>query len=199
MARTQDVPVRLGRRERAAVRALAAATVAFGLYGFVTGARGTVEYLLTVAVLAAVAAACWGADGPRWLAVALPVLGVAHLAGGLVGVGHDVLYNASFGAPALRYDHLVHASAIFAGTVVLWSFFVPTGDRWARPRSLVMLTVLAGLGLGALNETIEFLTTLAHHGSHVGGYANTGWDLVCNVVGGLTAGWYIAVTRRAEA
>jgi hypothetical protein len=52
----------------------------------------------------------------------------------------------------------------------------------------VVLCVLGGLGLGALNELIEFLATLAHSGSHVGGYENTGWDLLSNLVGATAAG-----------
>lgn len=198
MEQTQDIVARLGPRERAAIRALVVAMLAFGIYGAVTRAPDTVQYLVTVAVLAAIVAACWRPDTPRWLAVALPVLGVAHLAGGLVRVGDDVLYNASFGSPAIRYDHLVHASAIFAGTIALWSFVLSRAEPHAARRGLVLLAILAGLGLGALNETIEFLATVVHHGSHVGGYANTGWDLVCNAVGGAAAGWYLTAQRQAE-
>jgi hypothetical protein len=42
---------------------------------------------------------------------------------------------------------------------------------------------------------VEFLSTLAHSGSHVGGYANTGWDLVCNTGGGLAAGAFLRRSR----
>src|SRR5215472_1767144 len=45
-----------------------------------------------------------------------------------------------------------------------------------HPRELVLLAVGAALGLGALNEVVEFLAILAHHGAHAGGYWNTGWD-----------------------
>ena len=198
MSRTRDLPVPVGPRQRSALRAVAVVTAAFAIYGVVTHAPATVEYLLTVGLLAAGAAACWPADAPAWLAVALPVLAGAHLAGGLVRVGDDVLYNASFGARAMRYDHLVHAAAIFVGTVVLWSLLVPAVAVGGGARNLVALVVLAGLGLGALNETVEFLTTLAHHGTHVGGYTNTGWDLVCNLIGGVAAGWYLINARRAN-
>jgi len=66
-------------------------------------------------------------------------------------------------------------------------------------RELVILAVGAALGLGALNEVVEFLATLAHHGAHVGGYRNTGWDLVCNVIGAGAAGLVITKSHATAA
>ena len=62
----------------------------------------------------------------------------------------------------------------------------------------MLLAAGTALGLGALNETVEFLATLAHHGAHAGGYWNTGWDLVSNFTGVAAAGLVIA-RRRAGA
>jgi hypothetical protein len=39
------------------------------------------------------------------------------------------------------------------------------------------------MGFGALNEVIEFAATLTMPHTNVGGYVNTGWDLVSNLVG----------------
>ena len=47
--------------------------------------------------------------------------------------------------------------------------------------------VRGGMGLGSLNELIEFAATLTVPETNVGGYINTGWDLVSNCVGALTA------------
>ena len=44
---------------------------------------------------------------------------------------------------------------------------------------------------------IEFLLTMAHHGAHVGGYENTGWDLVSNLVGAVAA-WRLLTRRVAS-
>ena len=175
------------RTELACLRVVASALVVFGVYGFATGAPSTVAYLLVVSVVAIAAAVLWKPDTPPWLAVGLTVLAVAHLAGGLVRVGDDVLYNASFARPAFRYDHLVHASGVCLGTLALWHLLGIGGVPQHAGRHTVLLVVLGGLGLGALNETIEFLTTTAHAGAHVGGYENTGWDLVSNVAGALVA------------
>ena len=59
---------------------------------------------------------------------------------------------------------------------------------------LLVLALAAGLGFGALNEVVEFIATLTMPETNVGGYINTGWDLVANTVGATTAvlliGWF---------
>ena len=51
-----------------------------------------------------------------------------------------------------------------------------------------------GMGVGALNEVIEFLATLALPDTNVGGYHNTGRDLIANLLGAATAA--VVVVRR---
>jgi hypothetical protein len=117
-----------------------------------------------------------------------------------VRVGDGVLYNASFWTEAFQYDHLVHASGVFAGTLVVWTMFRPSlaATGVGRRTGMIALWVLGGLGLGAANETIEFVVTLLNDASHVGGYTNTGWDLVSNVVGAGAAGAVIARSGRSH-
>jgi hypothetical protein len=38
-----------------------------------------------------------------------------------------------------------------------------------------------------LNEVVEFIAVLTIPNTNVGGYENTGWDLVANLVGASTA------------
>jgi len=54
------------------------------------------------------------------------------------------------------------------------------------------------MGLGALNEVVEFAATLLVPETNVGGYLNTGWDLVANAIGAATAALIIWL-RRASA
>jgi hypothetical protein len=189
--------------ERVALGVVAAAMALFGGYGLATGAPSTVAYLGTVAGLGIVVvrlqrtAVARGGGLPVPLTFGLAALAAAHLAGGLVRVGDDVLYNASLRWPVLRYDHVVHASGVCLGTLVLWTLVVAPAVTPDARRAAILVSALGGLGLGALNETVEFLTTVVHGGAHVGGYTNTGWDLVCNVVG-ATAAVYV-LGRRAPA
>ncbi|MBN1477215.1 hypothetical protein JXA47_10715, partial [Candidatus Sumerlaeota bacterium] len=53
-----------------------------------------------------------------------------------------------------------------------------------RPRpGLMLLVLLAGMGLGAMNEVVEFAATQSIAEVNVGGYENTGWDMVFNLIG----------------
>src|SRR5207244_11968414 len=104
--------------------------------------------------------------------------------------GGDVLYNAHPPLHALQYDHVFHATASGIATVVLWTFLSKEID--SMPLAIAV-AALGGLGVGAINELIEFLATLAHHGQHVGGYRNTGWDLMSNTVGVAVAGTVLAI------
>ena len=181
--------------EVAALATVAASAVGFAVYGVATSAPSTAAYVLTVLGVGALLLALRRTAVPSGLALALAFLAVAHLAGGLVRIGDGVLYNASPGSAVLRYDHLVHASGVFLGTLVVWTLFAPLGLDARGRRAALAVWVLSGLGMGAANETIEFLATLAHRGTHIGGYTNTGWDLVSNVIGAAAAA--LVITRSA--
>lgn len=54
---------------------------------------------------------------------------------------------------------------------------------------IALLATLCGLGFGALIEVLEFLMTLLVP-TNVGDYADTGWDLVSDLIGaGVVAVW----------
>jgi hypothetical protein len=183
--------------EAAGLVIVALAILGFGFYGWRTHAPSTVAYLTIVTAVSVVLVAVRRVPLPGSLVGGLAVLAVAHLAGGLVRIGQDVLYNASAGSPVLRYDHFVHSAGSFLAVLVCVRLF---GSRETpTPRAALPMWLLAGLGLGALNEMIEFLTTVLHHGSHVGGYVNTGWDLVSNFGGSLVACAVVARSSRRPA
>jgi uncharacterized membrane protein YjdF len=190
---------RLSRAERGAIQIVAVALVGFCIYGFATGSPSTVGYVFSVLVIGAAIAWLRRAPLPDLLAIALAIAAVLHLAGGLINVGQNVLYNASIGPYSkalgthfLQYDHVAHAYVSFVIAFACWVMIAAPHAAANHRRELVILAVGAALGLGALNEMVEFLATLAHHGAHVGGYWNTGWDLVCNFIGAGAAGIVIA-------
>ena len=53
------------------------------------------------------------------------------------------------------------------------------------------------MGFGGLNEVIEFFLTLTLPETNIGGYINTGWDLVSNLVGATIACGLIAWRHQA--
>lgn len=182
---------RLTPRELGALVAVGLAVVGFTGYGLATGAPSTIGYVASVAAVTGALVALRRRPLPGALPLALASIAIGHLAGGLVNVGDEVLYNVSFRTEVLRYDHLLHGTAVFVGTLTVWALFAASDDGRRSP-GLLAVWVLSGLGLGAINELVEFLATLAHGGLHVGGYDNTGWDLAANLVGGVAAGVVIA-------
>lgn len=145
----------------------------------------------------------WGLSG--W--------GLAHMAGGLIAVPeswpingeHRVLYSVWLIPERLKYDHLIHAYGFGLTTLVCWEGMCAIlaaqrnhTDTSAPVPTLGMLTLCgaASMGFGGLNEVIEFFLTLALPKTNIGGYINTGWDLVSNLVGVLIAGILIAWSHR---
>lgn len=118
---------------------------------------------------------------------------VMHMCGGFVHLGGVRLYDITLvqlaGAPyhILRYDQFVHAFCYFTLGGLLKTIVVAQAAPGAPRRGLAMLTLLAALGVGALNEIIEF-TAVAWFGSDgVGDYFNNALDNVFNAVGALAA------------
>jgi ABC-type Fe3+-siderophore transport system permease subunit len=106
----QTTTTRSDAAEVAAIGVLCSALLGFGTLGFVTHSPSTVSYLCSVVAVAVVLVVHRRTTLSPTLTLALAGLAVAHLAGGLVNVGDDVLYNAYLWAPVLEYDHFVHAS-----------------------------------------------------------------------------------------
>jgi putative membrane protein len=178
----------------------------FCIWGFATGSPSTVGYLSSVLVIAAAIMCMRRSVLPDLLAIALAIAAMLSLAGGLINVGQGVLYNASvgpyigtLGTHILQYDHVVHGYVSFVIVFACWELLATPHAAPAHRRGLVTLVVFAALGLGALNEMVEFVATLAHHGAHAGGYWNTGWDLMCNAIGAGAAGLVIARSNAGAA
>ncbi len=135
--------------------------------------------------------------GQLW---ALSVWGLLHMAGGLVSVPAHlpvngpirVLYSLWIIPDLLKYDQVVHAFGFGVTTWICWhairaSLRTVSGAEPRPSLGLMVLSAAAGMGFGALNEVIEFIAVLTIPNTNVGGYENTGWDLVANLAGCVTA------------
>jgi putative membrane protein len=135
-------------------------------------------------------------SGELW---GLTLWGLLHMAGGNVRVGEGVLYEVQLLPGVLRFDQFVHAFGFGVSTLVcfrvLSHFLRPNVDRWWP---LAVLTLLMGSGLGAMNEIVEFVAVLTMPETGVGGYDNTMWDLVFNLIGGVVAVGWLTAQRRAR-
>ena len=158
---------------------------------------GNLEFVFYLAVLVVLAGLIYWAHrhvgfsaAVLWLLAAWAAM---HMAGGLVGVPASwptegegrVLYSWRLIPGLLKYDNVVHAFGFGVSTLAcfegLWSTVGPAAASMRR--SLILFAALSALGLGAMNEVVEFAATLLVPETNVGGYVNTGWDLVSNLVG----------------
>ncbi|HYV01574.1 MAG TPA: hypothetical protein VEM93_04460 [Actinomycetota bacterium] len=94
-----------------------------------------------------------------------------------------MLYNVDLRIPTLHYDRLVHAFGFGTSSVACWQALRLHISTRPISGGIAFLIALCGMGIGAVNEVVEFVSTEVVETSNVGGYANTGWDLVFNAAG----------------
>jgi hypothetical protein len=86
---------------------------------------------------------------------------------------------------------VVHAFGFGLVTWVTWqgvAYAFANSAAAIRPTiGLLTICACAGMGAGALNEVVEFAAFQTLADTNVGDYQNTGWDLVANMVGAITA------------
>lgn len=172
-----------------------------------------VFYLLVMFVLIAVLTVIHvRVDLSRGLLWALSAWGLAHMAGGLVPVPPSwpidgtirVLYSWWIIPGLLKYDHLVHAFGFGVATFLCWEGLRAaaaqnSSKKILRPTvGLLIICAAASAGLGAGNEVVEFIATLLLPETNVGGYENTGWDLVSNLTGAIIAAVAIFMMDRRK-
>lgn len=173
---------------------------AFGVYyvglvalGAFTGQVQTVFYAVFVGAAAIAVAFLYERARFSGLVLwGLAAWGFGHMVGGLVEIHGDVLYELSLGAGELRFDKLVHFAGFGFATLAAFEMLRARVAPGSRAVSLAMAAWFVGVGLGGLNETVEFLITRLPFESHVGGFSNTGWDLVANALGASVAAAFAA-------
>jgi hypothetical protein len=140
----------------------------------------------------------------------LSLWGLSHMVGGLVPIPASwpsngpvqVVYSWWLIPNYLKYDQVVHVFGFGVTTFVCWQGFAAAvrsilpGHRLQPTFGVLVLCMAASNGFGALNEVIEFTATLLLPKTNVGGYVNTGWDLVCNLIGSVIAACWIRRLNR---
>lgn len=170
-------------------------------------ASGNSEFVFYIVIMVVLIAVVWTVHARVALTAAtlwaLSAWGLLHMAGGLVPApqgwptneGASVLYSVWLIPERLKYDQVVHAFGFGVTTWVCWqglkAAMVADGREVAPTFGLLLLCWAAGLGFGALNEVVEFVAVLTIPETNVGGYRNTGWDLVANAVGATVAAFAI--------
>lgn len=165
-------------------------------YGIVNDLPLSLPYGVIVVGGALLAAALEPEEGFSPLVlVGLSLWAVGHLAGGTIGLDGDrTLYNAVIPG-GIHFDNVVHLVGFGTAGLAWWEASRPWLRAAPGHRLAVAVAVwLAGMGVGALNEVVEFIATVVLPETNVGGYRNTGRDLIANLLGAAVAG--IVAARR---
>ncbi len=122
------------------------------------------------------------------LVVCLTILGVMHILGGNLHIDGTRLYDLWLIGGVFKYDNLVHAFGTIIETLVAYNILLPhmeNSAKW-RPFAFSLMLVLIAMGIGALNEIVEFFAVVFLGAGHaVGDYFNNQVDLVYNLVGSI--------------
>jgi uncharacterized membrane protein YjdF len=167
----------------------------FALYFLSIGNLEFIGYILTMlGFMLLIGLGARAAEFPAFLLWALSFWGLAHMAGGSVEVEGAVLYAYRFlplvgdgELTLLKYDQVVHFYGFGVAALVLRHILLRSHPQLWGSKSLFVSSFLGSMGLGALNEVIEFTAVLTLPDTNVGGYYNTGLDLIFNMAGALTA------------
>jgi len=163
--------------------------------------QGNFEFIGYVVVVLLLFWALWSSSKhvfyPNFVLWGLFLWAFLHMLGGVAMSNGKVVYTKMLipiiGAPysVLKYDQVVHALGFFVATLVMYYVlkkYLKEDFGWV---AVGIVVAMAGLGLGALNEIVEFIMTVVLPNTNVGGYENTAIDLISNFVGAVLAVFYL--------
>ena len=181
--------------------------VVFTVWFLSIGNYEFIIYLITmVALILLIGMSLRKAEYPTLMLWALSIWGLAHMAGGGLPVGEAVLYNLELFPIIeterlfiLKYDQLVHAYGFGITAWMLHHLLTRSFPPICGTVTALVYPALASMGLGAVNEMIEFSAVLAVPDTNVGGYVNTALDLCFNALGAVLAMVLIELRRKRKA
>jgi hypothetical protein len=181
-------------------------TAVFGAIFMSAGNSEFLWYIVTLLILVAlVALGQRKAEFPAAILWALSLWGFIHMAGGGVPVGDSVLYAhvvlPIYGSGEfvfLKYDQIVHFYGFGITAWVLWHLLHRHFPVMIGSASLIVFPVLGAMGLGPVNEIIQFIAVVVFPNTNVGGHVNTALDLVFNGAGAIFAMLLVRVFSKRE-
>jgi hypothetical protein len=199
--------MRLTRSEWAVVIFTVTYVAAFLAYFILIADQEFIGYLATMVILVGIVA--WSHQLIRFpiaLLWALTLWGLAHMAGGSLRIVGAVLYNQVLIPIAgedelriLKYDQLVHFYGFAVTAWMLWFILQKRVPQLRQTIAIYVFPALASMGLGAVNEIVEFSAVMLVPHTNVGGYYNTALDLVFNALGAIFAMLVCAAWEGAQA
>lgn len=170
------------------------------MFGGVFLSRGNLEFMIYICVILAFMALILLTNDrvryPNSVLWGLTIWSLLHMSGGGVYVDGTRLYDIilfplSNTYPILRYDQLVHFIGFGAATLAMYYLLPDYRNKKQIGPGLAIVLVMAGLGVGGLNEIIEFGVVIVTPVSGVGDYTNIALDLVSDFLGAIAAVFYL--------
>lgn len=130
--------------------------------------------------------------------LSLSMLGLLHLLGGNFYLGATRLYDYYILHGWFKYDNLVHMMGSGIMVMLAYAMLAPViSDEFSgKDFYFILLLVLIGMGLGSINEMIEFIAVLIFDVSEqVGGYTNTLLDLIYNTLGSVIMAFILVKSK----
>ncbi|MEK6872324.1 MAG: DUF2238 domain-containing protein [Nanoarchaeota archaeon] len=179
-------------------------TLFFGIYFF---QRGNFEFLwyvgILILIIVLVVMLHKKYNFSNGILSAISLWGLLHMIGGMdingvrtyARIIYPIFSSEIAGTSIFRYDQFMHFYVYLIVTCMLFyiirSYIKKEMPRWM----LSSLLVLMGIGIGAINEIVEFMPVLFLEATGVGDYFNTMWDIVFNALGAIVAVMYLSVKR----
>ena len=137
------------------------------------------------------------------LLVGISLWGLLHMIGGTDISGmrtyarmiYPLFPSEITGTAIFRYDQFMHLYVYVVVTLMLYhivNYYIREDIPWSI---LSVLLVIMGIGIGAINEIVEFLPALLLPTTGFGDYFNTMWDIVFNTLGAIAAAIYLSWKR----
>jgi uncharacterized membrane protein YjdF len=98
----------------------------------------------------------------------------------------------------LKYDQVVHFYGFGVTAWLLWYLLDRNFPPLRGKKTIYIFPALASMGLGAMNEIVEFTAVMTVPDTNVGGYYNTALDLVANGSGAVVAMIVITLWPRSS-
>lgn len=173
------------------------------IFSFIYISRKNYEFLIYISVVIAILFLVLTTQKkikfPSFVLWGLTLWNFFHMAGGSFFFSGKRLYDIilielSTTYPIFRYDQFVHIFGFGVSTLAMFYLVKPAFSSFKRRISISIVVIMAGLGVGALNEIIEFIITVVNPNSGIGGYVNNSLDLVADFIGAIFA-WVIIYFR----
>lgn len=136
----------------------------------------------------------------KWSLWGLTLWAALHMFGGVIYIGGTRLYEIiliPLDDNVFRYDQFVHIIGFGVATYIMYEVLRPLLRKDIhRFAALSIIVVMAGLGVGAFNEIIEFGIAQASPDNKIGGYLNTSLDLYADLLGSMLALIFILLKDR---